>query len=85
MPDSHDTPRADASKTSGRDSATGLSWALESPEQHWAEHDARQLAYWRTRSPEERLAQAAEYRWRRHGDIREPAVWTWRFLEPGEP
>jgi hypothetical protein len=65
---------------SGRDSSSGVAWAFESPSQHWAAHDERQIAYWRSRPVEERLAQAAEYRLRRHGDIREPTVWSWRLL-----
>lgn len=68
----------------GRESSTGMAWAFEDPQRHWAEHDARQVRYWRTRPPEERLAQAAEYRRRRHGTLDEPATWTWRFLGPGE-
>jgi len=69
---------------SGRDAATGIRWAFEPPEQHWANHDRRQLSYWRARNPEERLAQADEYRRRVHGDLVEPARWSWRLLPPGE-
>lgn len=61
-----------------------MAWTFESPEQHWADHDVRQVEYWRTRSADERLAQAAEYRRRRDGDVVEPSAWTWRFLPPGE-
>lgn len=68
--------------TSTANPATEMSWALEDPQEHWAQHDARQFAYWRTRSPEERLAQAAEYRYRQHGDLPEPTAWTWRLLPP---
>lgn len=56
---------------------------MEDPDQHWALHDIRQHAYWRTRSPEERLAHAAAYRLRHHGEVEEPPVWRWRFLTPG--
>lgn len=71
-------------QASGRDSTTGLSWAFESPDQHWREHGARQLRYWLSRSPEERLAQAAAYRTHVHGDIVAPTEWHGRFLAPGE-
>jgi hypothetical protein len=71
-------------EASGRDSTTGVAWAFESREEHWARHDTRQLAYWQTRSPAERLAQAADYRRRRDGDVIEPSKWTWRFMAVGE-
>jgi hypothetical protein len=70
--------------TSGRDPASGMSWAFEPPAAHCAAHDERQAEYWRSRSHEERLAQAAAYRRRRHGDVREPSTWSWRFLPSGE-
>lgn len=69
----------------GREPSSGIAWAFEVPEEHWAEHDNRQVRYWRSRPPEERLARAAHYRFLRHGTIPEPAEWTWRFVEPGEP
>jgi hypothetical protein len=69
----------------GREPSSGIPWAFEAPEAHWAEHDQRQVRYWRSRPPEERLARAAAYRTVRHGVILEPAVWSWRFVEPGEP
>jgi hypothetical protein len=69
----------------GLDPSSGIPWAFESPEAHWAEHDGRQVRYWRSRPPAERLARAAHYRILRHGTLLEPAVWTWRFVEPGEP
>jgi hypothetical protein len=61
-----------------------MRWEFEHPEQHWAAHDERQAAYWRSRCASERLQQAAEYRRRRHGDVVAPAVWNWRFLAAGE-
>jgi hypothetical protein len=76
-------PTRDGS-TSGREPSSGTSWAFEDPQQHWADHDERQVRYWRSRPPAERLAQAERYRFRRHGHLPEPAVWTWRFLPPGE-
>lgn len=69
----------------GREPGTGMTWAFEAPSAHCAEHDARQVRYWRSRPPEERLARAAYYRHLRHGTILEPPTWTWRFVEPGEP
>jgi hypothetical protein len=77
-----DSPRdaASAGGGSGRDSTNGLTWTFESPERHWSDHDARQGAYWRSRPAAERLAQAAEYRRRRHGAVTGPVTWTWRFL-----
>lgn len=59
----------------------GIRWSFEAPEEHWREHDRRQVAYWRSRPPEERLAQAAYYRWRVHGDVAEPEAWSWRFVD----
>src|SRR5688572_30909589 len=85
MEDSKSTAPTRTGRSSGRDPSTGMTWAFESPEEHWAHHDRRQLEYWRTRSPEERLAQAAEYRYRQHGDIPEPAVWTWQLRAPYKP
>jgi hypothetical protein len=69
----------------GRDPSSGIPWAFETPEAHWSGHDGRQVRYWRSRPPAERLARAAHYRILRHGTLLEPAVWTWRFVEPGEP
>jgi hypothetical protein len=63
-----------------RDIVGGMTWAFEPPEEHWADHDTRQLRYWLTRPAAERLAQAAEYRRRLHGDVVAPAAWRWRFL-----
>ncbi len=71
-------------ETSGRDSSTGMAWAFESPEQHWADHDRRQMRYWRTCFAQDRLTQAAEYRRRRDGDVVEPSEWKWSFLPAGE-
>ena len=47
---------------------TGMSWSLESPEEHWTRHDRDQVRYWLSRSPSERLARAAEYRVRVFGE-----------------
>lgn len=69
--------------SSGRDRVTGLAWAFEQPIVHWNEHDERQVAYWRSRPAEERLAQAAAYRVRVHGHCAEPHVWTWKFVPFG--
>jgi hypothetical protein len=63
---------------------SGISWAFESPEDHWREHDARQVRYWLSRSPEERLAQVSVYRARVHGDIVAPTEWRGRFPAPDE-
>ena len=71
-------------KTSGVDSTTGLSWAVEPPDLHWNQHDARQVAYWRSRPPSERLAQAELYRLRVHGLVVAPSSWTWRLVPPGQ-
>ena len=76
-------PTRDGSRE-GREPSSGTPWAFESPEAHWAEHDGRQVRYWRSRPAAERLARAAHYRVLRHGTHLEPAVWTWRFVEPGE-
>ena len=69
----------------GREPSNGTRWMFETPEAQWAEHDVRQVRYWRSRPPEERLARAAHYRFLRHGTILEPAAWTWRFVEFREP
>lgn len=79
----HAAPTRDATHE-GREASSGIPWAFERPEAHWAEHDARQVRYWRSRPPEERLARAAHYRCLRHGTILEPAAWSWRFVDPGE-
>lgn len=60
----------------------GVPWSFESPDEHWQHHDRRQVAYWRTRPPAERLERAAYYRWRVHGAVAEPATWSWRFVDP---
>ena len=75
-------PPSGSGTTSTTTPATKMSWTLEDPETHWAEHDVRERAYWLSRPPAERLAQAAEYRYRQHGDLPEPTVWTWRLLPP---
>ncbi len=84
MAASHAAPTHDGTHE-GREPSSGTRWAFEAPEAHWADHDARQVRYWRSRPPEERLAQAAHYRSVRHGAILEPMAWSWRFVEPGEP
>jgi hypothetical protein len=71
-------------RTSGVDPDSGLAWAVEPPHVHWAEHDARLVAYWRSRPPAERLAQAAAYRLRVHGPVPAPDRWTWRLVLPGD-
>ena len=58
------------------------SLAIEEPAAHWAEHDRRLVRYWRSRTPAERLAQAAAYRVRVHGETADPDEWTWRFVPP---
>jgi hypothetical protein len=63
---------------------SGLTWEFEEPATHWAEHDRRQVQYWRSRPPGERLAQAAAYRRREHGETPDPDVWTWRFVPAGD-
>ena len=47
---------------------TGMSWSLESPEEHWGRHDRDQVRYWLSRPPSERLARAEEYRVRVFGE-----------------
>jgi hypothetical protein len=79
-----DPPPTNTNEWRGRDASSGMAWAFESAEQHWADHDARQVDYWRTRSAAERLAQAAEYRLRRYGEVTDPSPWLWRLLTPGE-
>ena len=61
-----------------------VTWAFEPAEVHWDEQDARHVVYWRSRSSEERLAQANEYRIRVHGSKTPPAPTSWRFVD-GHP
>ncbi len=68
--------------SSGVDS--GIPWAFESADEHWRLHDEREVAFWRSRSPAERLAQAARYRVRVHGLVAPPAHWLWRFAAADE-
>jgi hypothetical protein len=63
---------------------SGLTWEFEEPATHWAEHDRRLVRYWRSRPPGERLAQAAAYRLRVHGETPDPDPWTWRFVPAGD-
>lgn len=58
-----------------------IAWVLEDPDDHFREHDARQVRYWLSRPPAERLAQAARYRIRVHGDVEAPAVFSWRLID----
>ncbi len=46
----------------------GMSWSLESPDNHGARHDREQVRYWLSRPPAERLAQAEAYRVRVFGE-----------------
>jgi hypothetical protein len=39
-----------------------MRWSLESPDDHWAQHDPKQVRYWLSVPPSERLAQAERYR-----------------------
>jgi len=71
-------------RSHGIDSQSGLAWAVEAPDAHWAEHDARLVAYWRSRPAAERLAAAADYRVRVHGLIAAPARWTWQLVPPAD-
>ena len=54
----------------------GCSGHSRIPQRHSAA-DERQVRYWRSRSPEERLAQAAEYRLAGAGALTEPVSWRW--------
>ena len=76
-------PPTRGGRSSGIDSTSGLAWAIEPPDVHWAEHDARQVAYWRSRPSSERLAQAHLYRFRVHGLLSAPARWTWQVVPAG--
>jgi hypothetical protein len=49
------------------DSLQPLVWRFETPEEHWAEHDRRQVNYWLTRPASERLARANALRERHTG------------------
>lgn len=69
---------------SGVDRVTGTRWAFEPADDHWRLHDEREVGHWRSRPPAERLAQAAAYRLRVHGEVAPPAQWQWRFLPPGQ-
>ena len=76
------TPPTRDGRSSGIDPTSSLAWAIEPPEVHWAEHDARQVAYWRSRPAAERLAQANHYRLRVHGLVVPPERWTWKLVPP---
>ena len=84
MASDSDAPTRDG-RREGREPSNGTPWTFETPEAHWAEHDVRQVRYWRSRPPEERLARAAQYRSRRPCTILEPAAWRWCFVDPREP
>ena len=62
----------------------GTPWAFEPADEHWRLHDQREVAYWRSRPPEERLAQALQYRVRVHGPFSAPTRWSWRFVASDE-
>lgn len=70
-------------RTEGIDPTSGLKWAVEPAEIHWAEHDARLVTYWRSRPAAERLEQAGAYRVRIHGLVAAPSMWTWRLVPFG--
>jgi hypothetical protein len=70
-------------RTEGAESVSGLAWAVEAPDAHWAAHDARLVAYWRSRPAPERLAEAAAYRVRVHGLVAAPSEWTWQLVPAG--
>lgn len=70
-------------RSQGIDPTSGMPWAVEAPDTHWAEHDARLVTYWRSRPAAERLAQAAAYRLRVHGLVAVPSTWTWQLLPAG--
>lgn len=74
------TPPTRDGRTEGTDSTSGLAWAIERPDDHWAGHDVRLVAYWRSRPASERLAQADAYRIRVHGLVAPPTRWTWQVL-----
>lgn len=59
---------------------SGVRWTFESPADHWRLHDRREVEYWRSRPPQERLGQAARYRLRVHGWLEAPPRWPWRFV-----
>lgn len=61
----------------------GIPWMFEPPQEHWRRHDEREVAFWRSQPPEERLAQADRYRVRVHGPIDPATPVTYRFVEPG--
>ena len=78
MSDELRVPPTTTGKSSGVDA--GTPWRFEAADAHWRLHDQRELAFWRSRSPEERLAQAPRYRVRVHGPFSAPARWSWRFV-----
>ena len=80
--DSRVAPPTTTGMSSGVDG--GMPWAFEPADEHWRLHDLREVAYWRSRPPEERLAQARRYRARVHGPFRTPTRWSWRFVASDE-
>ena len=56
-----------ASKKAGPKPLEGMQWSLESPDDHWAQHDRTQVRYWLSLTSSERLAQAERYRVRVFG------------------
>lgn len=82
MPDAGMAPTS-GQVARGRDPESGLSWAFEAPDVHWTQHDARQVSYWRSRPPAERLAQAAWYRRRLwHDSTPSGTTMTWTWVPP---
>lgn len=66
------------------DTRPGRRWVLESPDEHWLSHDARQVEFWRSRPAAERLAQATWYRERVFGALTGyPPPRSWRLVPPG--
>ena len=68
--------------SSGVDAGTTL--AFEPADEHWRLHDLREVAYWRSRPPEERLAQALCYRVRVHSLFPAPTRWSWQVVASDE-
>jgi len=59
---------------------TGMSWSLESPEEHWTRHDRAQVRYWLSRPSSERLARAEDYRVRVFGEGPYTLALTFKML-----
>ena len=76
----HDLHPAPTARGASNGVDNGTPWAFEPADEHWRRHDEREVAYWRSRRPEERLAQALRYRMRVHGAFSAPTSWSWRFV-----